>query len=151
MRIIEEATELLARAVFQRKGGEEQEALRSVVQSCERLFGLEAGPLFRFTPDQHFLMLTADEEAGNAQAKVLIYAALNLEAARNYAALKKPDLARVSCLNALRLTLRARLAFPAEAPPPHAPQVAELLAWLKDEPLDHETAELLRAFEAMPA
>jgi hypothetical protein len=145
VRIIEEVGELLSRAVFQRQGGREQEALHSVVQSCERLFGLEGEQLFQFTPDQHFLMLTEGEEAGDAQRKVLIYAALNLEAGRNYAALKRPELARVSFLNALRFTLRARLSFPIATLPDYAPHVPELLALLKAEPLDPETAGLVRA------
>lgn len=144
LRLIDEVGQLLARAVFQRKGGREQEALHSVVESCERLFGLEASQLFQFTPDRHFFMLTDGEETDNARAKVLIYAALNLEAGRNYAALKKPELARVSFLNALRFTLRARLSFPTDTPPPYTPQVAELLDLLEDEPLDPEIAGLLR-------
>jgi hypothetical protein len=148
LRLIDEVGQFLARAVFQRKGGGEQEALQTVVQSCERLFGLEAGQLFQFTPDQHFLMLTEGEEPDNARAKVLIYAALNVEAGRNYAALKKAELARVSFLNALRLTLRAELSFPTDSPPPYAPSVAELLVLLKDAPIDPDTTELLRSTNA---
>jgi hypothetical protein len=151
MRIVEEVSELLARAVFQRKGGREQEALHSVVQSCERLFGLEADRLFQFTPNQHFLMLTEGEEADAARAKVLIYAALTMEAGRNHAALGKPEFARVSFLTALRVALRARLSFPTGTPPAYAPDVDELLALLKDRPLDPETAGLLQGANPAPA
>ena len=148
--MIDEVTQFLARAVFHRKGGGEQDALHSIVQACERLFGLEADRLFQFTPDQHFLMLTEGEAPENARAKVLIFAALNAEAGRNYAALRKPDLARVSFLNALRFTLRARLSFPTDALPAYAPQVAELLELLRDQPLDAETAGLLASTGASP-
>jgi hypothetical protein len=145
LRLIEELTQFLARAVFQRKGGREQESLTAIVQSCERLFGLEAAELFQFTPDQHFIMLTDGEAPENARAKALIYAALTAEAGRNYAALGKTDLARASFLSALRLTLRTRENFPTDDPPPsYAPAIPELLGLLQGQPLDPETAGWLR-------
>ncbi len=149
LRIIDEVGEFLARAVFKRKAGREQESFQSIVQACERLFGLEADALFQFDPDQHFAMLTKGSEPDQACAQVLLYAALNLEAGRNYAALKRPELARVSFLNALRFTLRARVAFPTGTPSAYAPDVPTLLALLTDQPLDDETAELLRQTAAM--
>jgi len=144
LRIIDEVVEFLARAVFQRKAGREQESLQSIVQACERLFGLEADALFQFNPDQHFVMLTEGAEPAEASARVLLYAALNVEAGRNYSALKRPELARVSYLNALRLALRTRVAFPGGAAPHYAPDIPELLALLSDQPLDAETTGLLR-------
>lgn len=152
LRLIEELTQFLARAVFQRKAGRERQALAAIVESCERLFGLEAAELFQFTPDQHFVMLTDGEAPDNARAKVLIYAALTAEAGRNYAALGKTELARASFLSALRLTLRSREAFPTDAPPPsYAPPIPELLQPLQDQPLDAETTSWLRPGDSAPA
>ena len=144
VRLIEEVTQALARAVFKRKGGDEAAALQSVVQGCERLFNREADQLFQFTPDQHFLMLTEGEDPDSAAARVLLYAALNQEAGRIYAALGKKALARGSYLNALRFTLRAGASFPTEAPPQYAPAVPDLLAALQGEPPDPDVRELLQ-------
>src|SRR3954469_22644147 len=143
LRMIDEVGRLLARVIFQRQNHREQEALQSVVQACERLFNLEAAQLFQFSPEQHFLMLTEGESPEDARDKVLLYAALNTEAAHAYLALNKPAMARSSFLNALRFTLRARKEFPADNWPDYAPQISELLDALKDQPLDDETTELL--------
>lgn len=147
LRIIDEVGRMLARVIFQRRNGRDQEALQSVVQACERLFNLEAAQLFQFTPDQHFAMLTRDIPPLDARDRVLLYAALNLEAARAYEALKNPAMARGSFLNALRFTLRAAKEFPSENFPQYAPKVSELLEALKDQPLDAETEALLRETE----
>jgi hypothetical protein len=148
LRIIDEVGRLLARVIFQRQNRREQEALQSVVQACERLFNLEAAQLFQFTPDQHFFMLTQGESPEDARDKVLLYAALNTEAARAYLGLNNATMARSSFLNALRFTLRARKEFPTGNLPEYAPKVPELLDALKDQPLDPETQELLQKFGA---
>src|SRR3954469_22888675 len=96
LRMIDEVGRLLARLIFQRENGRPQEALQSVVQACERLFNLDASSLFQFTPEQHFLMLTRDESPEDARDKVLLYAALNTEAARAYLALGNATMARNS-------------------------------------------------------
>jgi hypothetical protein len=145
LRIIDEVGRLLARAVFKRRGSETHEALQTIVQASERLFGLEAHQLFQFTPDQQFLMLTEGTEPGDARAKVSIYAALNLEAGRCYAELNKPDLARASFLNALRLVCRAQISFPETPSPESTPRIEKLLELLRAEPLDPETTALVRA------
>ncbi|MEO5961459.1 MAG: hypothetical protein ABIZ49_09920 [Opitutaceae bacterium] len=145
LRIIDEVSRLLARAFLKRREGETEAALHTVVQASERLFNLEAHELFQFTPEQQFLMLTEGAEPDDARAKVLIYAALNLEAGRSYAALKKPELARGSWINALRFTCRAHVSFPTDTPPDYAPRIPELLTLLADEPLDPDTAALVRA------
>lgn len=145
LRIIDEVGRILARVVFKRRGGADQEALEGVVQGCERLFGLPADQLFQLTPAQHFVALTEGEPADVARDKVLLYAALNLEAGHVYARMGNRRMARASFTNALRFTLKARAQFSAEHPPAFAPQVAELLQLLADEPLDPETAELLGA------
>ena len=80
--------------------------MQTVVQGCERLFAMEADPLFQFTPDQHYVMLTEGETPETARDKVLLYAALNLEAGHLYAKIDNRNMARASFLNALRLTLR---------------------------------------------
>jgi hypothetical protein len=145
LRIIDEVGRVLARVIFQRESGRAQDALQSAVQGCERLFNLPAAQLFQFTPDQHFLMLTQGENKEDARAKVLLYAALNTEAARAYAALNNPTMARASWINALRFTLRANQSFGSENLPPYTPDVAELLTLLRDAPLDPETAALVQA------
>ena len=152
LRIIDEVSAFLARVIFQRNKGSLQDALQSVVQGCERLFSMDAERLFRFTPDQHFVMLTLDEPPDIARDKVLLYAALNAEAGKIYGALGNQPMARGSFLNALRFALKARTAYPSidAAPPHYAPQVSELLDALKGVPLDADTAELLREAQAAP-
>src|SRR4051812_19425357 len=108
LRIIDEVGRMLARVIFKRRNGREQEALQAVVEACKRLFNLEASQLFQFTPEQHFLMLTRDVNPPDANAQVLLYAALNAEAGRAYLALGNAAMARHSLLNALRFTLRAQ-------------------------------------------
>src|SRR5215216_7298700 len=148
LRIIDEVGRLLARVIFQRQNRREQEALQSVVQACERLFNLEAAHLFQFTPDQHFLMLTQGESPEDGRDKVLLFAALNTEAARAYLALNNAAMARGSFLNALHFTLRARKEFPTDNLPDYAPKIPELLDALKDQPLDPDTAEMVREASA---
>ncbi len=143
LRLIEQLGEFLARIVHQRERHAPQEALQSIMAACERLFGMEAVQIFQFTPDQHVAMLTDGEPPENARDKVLMYAALNVEAGECYLALNQPQLAQQSFLNALRLTLKARRQFPSAASPDFAPRVPTLLARLGDAPLDPDTAALL--------
>ncbi len=144
LRIIDEVGRMLARVIFQREKGRQQDALQSVVQACERLFGLEADKLFQFSPDQHFAMLAEGETPEAARDKILLYAALNTEAGRVYRELANPTMANVSLLNALRFTLKAEKAFPREGWPAFAPSVEELGKLLQGIPLDPETTELMR-------
>ena len=145
LRIIDEVGLLLTRVLQQRMIGRPAEALQSVVAACERLFQLEAVRLFQFTPDQHFTMLAEGEPPDIARDKVLLYAALNEQAGRCYRALGNPALSRQSFLNALRLTLQARQAYPAENEPAYAPVPAELLEELNGAPLDADTQALIAA------
>lgn len=147
LRLIDQVGLLLRRAIEQRERHSPQEALQSVMAACERLFGLDAAELFRFTPDQHFVMLTQDG-ADDAREKVLIYAALCAEAARAFRQLNQPAHARQSFINSLRLVAQARLAFPAEGWPDYAPRAADLLAELVPEPLDADTTALLASLPA---
>lgn len=145
LRLIEQLGEFLGRIVHQRERNAPQEALQSVMAACERLFGLEAVQIFQFAPDQHVAMLIEGEPPENARDKVLMYAALNVEAGRCYAMLNQPKIAQQSFLNALRLTLQARQKFTAANEPTFAPNIAELLNLIGDTPLDPSTAELLAA------
>ncbi|WP_414661571.1 hypothetical protein [Horticoccus sp. 23ND18S-11] len=144
LRIIDEVGRLLARVVFKRRNGEPDQALQAVVQACERLFSLEADKLFQFTPEQHFVMLTDGETPEIARDKVLLYAALNAEAAHAYTALGNAAMARATALNALRFSLRARVEFPANNLPAFAPNPALLREQLGATPLDEGTLELLK-------
>jgi hypothetical protein len=149
LRIIDEVGELLARIVFHRTGRRPQDALQSVVEACERLFGLESSKLFQFTPEQQFTMLIEHEPPGIAAQKVLLYAALNAEAGKIYTTLGNQPMARASFVHALRLTLKAGVSFPQERWPAYAPRVPDLLEALKDAPLDPDTAALVE--KAIPS
>ncbi len=150
LRIIDEVGELLSRVIFQRGQSRPQDAMQSVVQACERLFGLEADKLFQFTPEQQFAMLTEHEAPEIAGQKVRLYAALNAEAGKIYATLGNLPQARGLLINALRFTLKAQAAFPDENPPTYTPRVPDLLDALKDAPLDAETAALVSAERPTP-
>jgi hypothetical protein len=143
LRLIEQVGQLLSRAVGQRTRLSPHEALQSIMAAFERLFGMEAVQIFRFTPDQHIEMLAEDETAEGAQHKILMYAALNEEAGRCYITLEQPELAQQSFLNALRLSLKAQLQYPGAELPDFAPPPSRLLEELKDVPLDTETSALL--------
>jgi hypothetical protein len=143
LRLIEQAGLLLRRMVEQRERNSPHEALQSLMAACERLFGMDAVELFRFTPDQHFQMLAETETPENARDKILIYAALNTEAANSFELLHQLDRARQCRINALRLVIRARLTFPVDGWPEFAPSITDLLDQLGDAPLDDDTAALI--------
>ena len=145
LRIIDEVSRILGMIVFKRRAGSDQEALETVVTGFQRLFGLEADQIFLLTPDQHYAMLIDDETSEFARDKVLLYAALSMEAGELYAKMGNHFMARATRLNALRFSLKARTDFPTDALPAYAPDIAKLLASLADEPLDPITADLLKA------
>jgi hypothetical protein len=145
LRLVEEITQLVARIVFQRERNRPQEALQSLVQACERLFVMDADRLFQFTPDQHFAMLQEGETPEAARDKVLLFASLNREAGLIYGSLGNATMARASFQNALRFVLKAENSFPRENWPAFAPPVDELMAQLKEAPLDADVESLLRA------
>jgi hypothetical protein len=150
LRIIDEVGQLLARVIFKRRAGADQEALEHVVQACERLFAMDADKLFQLTPDQHFALLVENEPPEIARNKILIYAALNAEAGHVYTKLGKRELARATLLTALRFTLRAHTEFSGDDWPDYAPRTADLLAALAGEPLDADTIALLNAARPPP-
>jgi hypothetical protein len=149
-RIVDEVAEFLARVVFQRSKNRPEEAMQSVVQAGERLFGLEANQLFQFTPEQQFVMLTEHEEPEIAGQKALLFAALNAEAGKIYTTLGDRRMAHSCFISALRFTLKAQAEFPSENPPAYTPRVPELLDALKDAPLDADTAALVSAERPTP-
>jgi hypothetical protein len=143
LRIIDEISQMIARIVFKRRVGADQEALQIVVQGFQRLFNLPADQLFTMTPDHHFVMLTLDEPPDVARDKVLIYAALSNEAGQIYRKLGNEQMARATFTNALRFALKAQT-FAVDSPPPDfAPKVGELVAALGAETLDPETKALI--------
>lgn len=145
LRIIDEVGRILARVIFKRRAGADQEALEGVVAGCERLFDLPADQLFQLTPDQQYARLIEDAAPELARNKILIYAALNAEAGRIYQRLGREPLARASFSQALRLCVKAKVRYPTENLPDYAPKIPELVAALAGEALDAETAELLKA------
>jgi hypothetical protein len=144
LRIIDEVSRLIARIVFKRRAGADQEALEIVVQSFERLFNLQRDQLFQFTPDQQYIMLTLDEPPDVARDKVLLYAALSAEAGRTYAKMGNQRMAQATFLNALRFALKSR-GFAVEMPvPDFAPNVDELITFAGGrDALDPDTRALL--------
>ncbi len=148
LRMIDEISQLVARIIFKRRGGDDQEALELTVQGFERLFNLDRNQLFQFTPDQQFVMLTLDEPPENARDKALIYAALSDQAGRTYTKMGNERMAFATYLNALKFSLKAHQ-FAVEAPlPDFAPKIEELVALIGDDRLDPETKALLAQHSA---
>jgi len=147
LRVIDEVGRLLARITFKRKAGADQEALETVIVGFQRLFNLDSDQIFLLTPEKHYEMIVTDPDATpeDMRDKLLLYAALSAEAGAIYAKTGNRALARVTRLNALRFSLRARLELPVGDPPAFAPDIAALRAALADEPLDAATAELVTA------
>jgi hypothetical protein len=134
---------LIARLVFKRGTGNDQEALELAVQGFERLFNMPREQLFQFTPDQQFLMLTLDEPPEIARDKVLLYAALSDQAGRTYTKMGNARMATATYANALKFSLKARQ-FASDAPlPEFAPKIDELVALVGEDRLDEETKRLL--------
>jgi hypothetical protein len=143
LRLIDEVGRLLARVVFKRKNGSDQEALESIVLGFQRLVDLQAHEVFLFTPEQHYAMMIRDETPQDARDKVLLYAALSAEAAAVYAKQGNGVLTRATRLNALRFTLRALANYPREDLPSYTPDAAALREALAGEPFDEEINALL--------
>src|SRR5262245_14558825 len=146
LRVIDEVGRLLSRVIFKRKAGADQEALETIIVGFQRLFNLDADQIFLRTPEKHFEMIVTDPDATpeDKRDKLLLYAALSAEAGAIYAKSGNRALARVTRLNALQFSLRARAQFPMDGAPQFAPDVPALLAALADEPLDEATAALVR-------
>ena len=144
MRILEEVSRLLARISFKRrKGDTDDAALETVVFGFQRLFNLESDQLFLLTPDQHYDLLTDADTPEFARDRVLMYAALSAEAGYSYARQGNTAMARVTFINALQFTLKARASYSREGLPEFSPAIDDLLAALASEPLDATTAKLL--------
>ena len=143
LRIIDEVSRILGQVIFKRRAGADQEALEMVVVGLQRLFNLEADQVFLLTPDEHYSLLAGDESEEFARDKILLYAALSVEAGEVYARQGNRSMARATRINALRFLLKAREEFSTEGLPDYAPKVAPLLALLADEMLDAATARLL--------
>src|SRR5436190_14875310 len=85
LRIIDEVGRLLGRVIYKRKAGADQEALETIVVGFQRLFDLDGDQIFLLTPEQHYEMLANEESPEDARDKVLLYAALSVEAGTIYA------------------------------------------------------------------
>ena len=143
LRIIDEISRMIARIVFKRQAGADQEALEIVVQGFQRLFNLQPEQLFQFTPDHHYVMLTLDEPPDIARDKVLLYAALNAEAGQIYAKMGNQAMARTTLTNALQFALKAR-EIKCDAPlPDFAPNIEALADTLGRDSLDEATRAML--------
>jgi hypothetical protein len=143
MRIIDEVSRILARVVFKRRDGADQEALESVLGGFERLCQLDGDKLFQLTPDQHYAMLADEEVLEIARDKILLYAALAAEAGLIYDHMGKPEQARATRITALRFVLKAQLNYSSDNLPIYAPNRASLLKAVAGSPLDPTTAALL--------
>jgi hypothetical protein len=143
LRMIDEIGQLVARAIFKRRGGADREALELVVQGFERLFNMERDRLFQFTPEQQRVMLTLDEPPENARDKLCLYAALSAEAGELYLKLGNAAMSRATLLNALTFALAADEYAVATPAPSFAPTIDSLVATLRLETLDAETRRKL--------
>jgi hypothetical protein len=145
LRLIEQVAQLLSRAIRQRDTSSPHEALQSIMAAFERLFGMEAVQIFRFSPEQHAVMLAENELPDVAHQKLLMYAALNEEAGHCYSRLGQTALAQQTFLNALRFTLKARADYPAFESPAFAPDPTKLQLLIDPASLDEETARWLQS------
>lgn len=144
LRIIDEVSRLVARIVFKRQVGADQEALELTIQGFERLFNLERDKLFQLSPDHHAVMLTLDEPPEIARDKLLVYAALSAEAGKTYAKMGNAAMSRATYTNAIRFSCKAR-DHASDAPlPTYAPNVNELVSIVGLDRLDEETRAMLR-------
>lgn len=144
--LIEQAMQVILRIAGLRESGQHAEALNTVVDSIEKLFGLTFDDLSLYSADQLFGQLTREESPENARNKCLIFAALNREAGLAYGAEGKASLALNAFHVSLNFTLRARVDYPGKDLPAFTPGVDDLLRRLGDFPLPEPTVRLLAAF-----
>jgi len=148
--LMEQAIQVILRITLQRETGQHAEAVNSVVDSIEKLFGLTVEDLANMGADQLYDQLTREESPENARNKCIIFAALNYQAGLAYEAKGLPILGQEALHVALVFTLRALVNFPRSDLPPFTPDVEDILRRLEGFDLPRSTVDLLGAYGALP-
>lgn len=146
LRLIEEAAQVLAKVVLNREAAQYDQAVYTVIDSMEKLFGLGVSELAALDADQLYAQLTREEHPETARDKCIIFAALNYQAGLAYEGKDLTALAQPAFHLSLVFTLRALTAYPGANLPPFTPRVEDLLCHLEGFELPASTAELLEAY-----
>jgi hypothetical protein len=141
--LIEQAIQVLLQITFLRESGKQDEAVNSVVDSIEKLFGITVQDLAMLSADQLYDQLTREESPENARNKCIIFAALNYQAGLAYEAKGLKVLSQEALHVALIFTLRALVNFPRTDLPEFTPDVEDVLGRLKGFVLPQATIVLL--------
>jgi hypothetical protein len=144
--LIEQAIQVILKITFQRESGRQDEAVNTVVDSIEKLFGITVQDLAILSADQLYDQLTREESPENARNKCIIFAALNYQAGLAYEAKGLKLLSQEALHVALIFTLRAQVNFPRTDLPEFAPDVGDLLRRLEGFELPPDTASLLAKY-----
>jgi hypothetical protein len=148
LRLIEEAIQVILQITRLREAGQPSQAVRAVIDSIEKLFGLTVAELGSLDTDQIFGQLTREENPVNARDKCIIFAALNNQAGLAYAEKDMPALAQPAFHLALVFTLRALTGFSRSNLPAITLNVDDLLFRLEGFDLPKSTLDLLAAYRA---
>jgi hypothetical protein len=148
LRLIEEAAQVLAKVVLNREAGQYDQAVYTVIDSMEKLFGLGVSELAALDADQLYAQLTREEHPETARDKCIVFAALNYQAGLAYEGKDLTALAQPAFHLSLVFTLRALTAYPGANLPPFTPGVDDLLYHLDGFELPASTAELLEAYRS---
>jgi len=142
LELIEELQAFVAQALSQRDAGKMGEALMTMVRAQEKLFARPMAEFAALGIDEQLRLLTLNEVADRARAKVLAYASLLTVGGKIYGARGRPDLAA----SAFQLALYAILTA-AEGDRPRAgelqPAILDLRSRLTDDQLNPPVRELL--------
>ncbi len=148
LRLIEEAAQVLAKVVLNREAGQYDQAVYTVIDSMEKLFGLGVSELAALDADQLYAQLTREEHPETARDKCIVFAALNYQAGLAYEGKDLTALAQPAFHLSLVFTLPALTAYPGATLPPFTPRVEDLLYHLEGFALPDSTAELLEAYRS---
>jgi hypothetical protein len=146
--LMEQAVQVILRIAGLRESGQPGEAINTVVDSIEKLFGLTVVDLSTLSADQLYDQLTSEEGPENARNKCIIFAALNYQAGLSYEAKGKPLLGQEALHVALVFTLRALVNFPRTDLPSFTPDVEDILRRLGGFVLPQSTLDLLSALRS---
>jgi len=150
MRLLEQAIQMILRITLQRETGQYDQSVHTVIDSIEKLFGLNVQDLGSLSADQLYGQLTREENPENARDKCLIFAALNNQAGLAYAEKDLPALAQPAFHLALVFTLRALLGHSRTGLPAFTPSIGDLLFRLEGFELPPSTLDLLNAYRSLP-
>lgn len=147
--LIEQAIQVLLQITFLRESGKQDEAVNTVVDSIEKLFGITVQDLAMLSADQLYDQLTREEAPENARNKCIIFAALNYQAGLAYEAKGLKVLSQEALHVALIFTVRALVNFPRTDLPEFTPDVEDILTRLEGFPLPSTTNDLVGAFRLL--